>query len=226
MIRVPFCLCDDMRSAPDVPRPVRYHAPEEEIAMGPACWLWDYLRRSGASGYLLPLSGGADSSSTAAIVGSMCQLATKAAVAGDAQAAKDVRRIAQLKDDASLPTAQERRNLVFTTVYLGSENSSDDTRQRSASLAVEVGSSHLDVKIDTVRIAFVVAFFAYITKKTPRFKVDGGSNVENLALQNIQARVRMVLTSRVGAAHAMGSRARRFPPCARSKRGRRPSRIR
>lgn len=193
MIRVPFRLCDDMRGAPDVPRPVRYHAPEEEIAMGPACWLWDYLRRSGASGYLLPLSGGADSSSTAAIVGSMCQLATKAAAAGDAQATKDVRRIAQLKDDAPLPTAQELANLVFTTVYLGSENSSDDTRQRSASLAAEVGSSHLDVKIDTV-VAAVVAFFVAITKKTPRFKVDGGSNVENLALQNIQARIRMVLS--------------------------------
>lgn len=50
------------------------HSPEEEIALGPACWLWDYLRRSGASGFLLPLSGGADSSSTAAIVGSMCQV--------------------------------------------------------------------------------------------------------------------------------------------------------
>ena len=40
---------------------------------GPACWLWDFLRRSGASGYLLPLSGGADSASVAAIVGCMCQ---------------------------------------------------------------------------------------------------------------------------------------------------------
>ena len=25
----------------------KYHSPEEEIALGPACWLWDYLRRSG-----------------------------------------------------------------------------------------------------------------------------------------------------------------------------------
>ena len=45
---------------------------------GPACWLWDYLRRSGASGFLLPLSGGADSSAVAAIVGSMCQLVVRA----------------------------------------------------------------------------------------------------------------------------------------------------
>jgi NAD+ synthase (glutamine-hydrolysing) len=53
---------------------LQYHLPEEEIALGPAAWLWDYLRRCGAAGFLLPLSGGADSSATAAIVGSMCQV--------------------------------------------------------------------------------------------------------------------------------------------------------
>ena len=47
---------------------------EEEIAVGPACWLWDYLRRSGQSGFFLPLSGGVDSSSVACIVYSMCSL--------------------------------------------------------------------------------------------------------------------------------------------------------
>lgn len=35
----------------------KYHTPEEECCLGPACWLWDYLRRTGASGYFLPLSG-------------------------------------------------------------------------------------------------------------------------------------------------------------------------
>jgi NAD+ synthase (glutamine-hydrolysing) len=46
----------------------------EEIAMGPACWLWDYLRRSKQGGFFLPLSGGIDSCSTACIVYSMCRL--------------------------------------------------------------------------------------------------------------------------------------------------------
>ena len=40
-----------------VPITVKYHKPQEEIAFGPACWLWDYLRRSGAKGFFLPLSG-------------------------------------------------------------------------------------------------------------------------------------------------------------------------
>jgi hypothetical protein len=52
-------------------RPPFYLKPEEEIALGPACWLWDYLRRSGMAGFFLPLSGGADSASTATIVGTL-----------------------------------------------------------------------------------------------------------------------------------------------------------
>ena len=70
-----------------------YHTPEEEIAYGPACWLWDYLRRSGVAGYFLPISGGADSSSVATIVGSMCQLVAQAAQAGNRQVIRDARRI-------------------------------------------------------------------------------------------------------------------------------------
>lgn len=39
----------------------------------------------------------------------------------------------------------------------------------------------------------IVTLFALVTNKTPRFKVHGGSQAENLALQNIQARLRMLL---------------------------------
>lgn len=37
------------------------------------------------------------------------------------------------------------------------------------------------------------SLFAMVTGKTPRFRSQGGSNAENLALQNIQARLRMVI---------------------------------
>ncbi|KAI8865593.1 carbon-nitrogen hydrolase [Ramicandelaber brevisporus] len=33
---------------------VRYHTTAEEIALGPACWLWDYLRRAKLGGFFLP----------------------------------------------------------------------------------------------------------------------------------------------------------------------------
>jgi len=47
-------------------------------SLGPACWMWDYLRRSGQGGYFLPLSGGIDSSSSACIVASMCNIVCNA----------------------------------------------------------------------------------------------------------------------------------------------------
>lgn len=199
VVQVPRKLCstdevgEGKRPNVDGKREIAFHVPEEEIALGPACWLWDYLRRSGASGYFLPLSGGADSASTAAIVGNMCQLVTAAARDGDEIVAKDIRRIAQLSDDAPIPSAKEFAEMIFTTVYLGTENSSAETRARATALAKDIGASHLSVAIDVV-VAAVVTFFTMVTSKTPKFKVDGGSHAENLALQNIQARVRMVLS--------------------------------
>lgn len=53
---------------------IRIHLPEEEIENGPSLWMWDYLRRSGARGYFLPLSGGADSAAVASSVASMARM--------------------------------------------------------------------------------------------------------------------------------------------------------
>src|SRR5277367_4683003 len=78
---------------PTDPIKVRYHTPQEEIALGPACWLWDYLRRSKASGFFLPLSGGLDSCSVATIVYSMCRLVAEKAEQNDIQVLQDARRI-------------------------------------------------------------------------------------------------------------------------------------
>ena len=40
----------DLSIGPSPKLKPRYHLPEEEIALGPAAWLWDYLRRSKAAG--------------------------------------------------------------------------------------------------------------------------------------------------------------------------------
>lgn len=40
----------------------------------------------------------------------------------------------------------------------------------------------------------LVGIFTTVTGCTPRFRVHGGSNQENLALQNVQARTRMVVS--------------------------------
>lgn len=52
---------------------------------------------------------------------------------------------------------------------------------------------HLNFDIDTI-IDAILKLFAAVTHVLPRFKNEGGSVAENLAVQNIQARVRMVVS--------------------------------
>ncbi|OJJ45840.1 hypothetical protein ASPZODRAFT_143717 [Penicilliopsis zonata CBS 506.65] len=189
----------DLSLGPSVARPVRYHLPEEEIAMGPACWLWDYVRRSKLAGFLVPLSGGIDSCATATIVFSMCRIVMEAVHAGNEQVIADVRRIAGAyeEDEAAvkdwLPrTPQELCHRLFHTVYMGmASQSSRETRTRAKELAAAIGAYHVDLNIDEIFNA-QKSVFAQATGFEPKFKVYGGSQAENLALQNIQARTRMV----------------------------------
>ena len=193
---VPRIVVDfDLTHAPDrAPSPaieVRYHAPEEEIAYGPACWLWDYLRRSGLAGFFVPLSGGADSSAVVTQVGIMCRMVVAEVQAGNAQVLADARRLAS--DDAYMPAdPAEFAGRILFTCYMGTQNSSKATRERAKTLAAQIGASHLDINIDTA-VAAVTDLFSRFTGKTPRFRLHGGSDAENLALQNIQARLRMLL---------------------------------
>lgn len=71
--------------------------------------------------------------------------------------------------------------------------SSKETRSRAKELAKAIGSYHTDLNIDEVFKAQKNIFTAS-TGFEPKFKVHGGSMAENLALQNIQARTRMVTT--------------------------------
>ncbi|CAG8529413.1 123_t:CDS:10 [Diversispora eburnea] len=179
---------------PTKPIKEKYHTPEQEISLGPACWLWDYLRRSKTNGYFLPLSGGIDSCASAVIVYSMCRLVVQAATNNDVQVIEDSRRITgEGKDSDYIPNdPKEFANRIFHTCYMGTQNSSRETRERAKHLANSIGSYHIDFNMDNV-VTSIHTLFNFVTNKTPRFRVNGGSDVENLALQNIQARLRMVL---------------------------------
>ncbi len=172
----------------------RYHKPEEEIALGPACWLWDYLRRSGAAGYFIPLSGGADSGAVATLVGSMCQLVAKAIGEKEALVLRDVERWLEKGETSDIFTDPSvLANRLLYTCYIGTENSSRETQKRAKLLADQIGAYHLNINMDGL-VRALQSLFTRFTGKSPRFKVDGGTYTENQALQNIQARLRMVIS--------------------------------
>lgn len=82
---------------------------------------------------------------------------------------------------------------IFHTSFMGTQNSSKETRDRAKELAVEIGSYHVDFNFDTV-VTALTNLFTVVTNFQPKFKVHGGGRAENQALQNIQARLRMVLS--------------------------------
>ena len=122
----------------------------------------------------------------------MCRLVTEAVARGSEGVLADVRRVAG--DTSYTPTdPAELCGRLLVTCYMGTECSSEETKARAKKLASQVGSHHLSVVIDAA-VKAVLGVFSLATNRFPKFRARGGSPRENLALQNVQARLRMVLS--------------------------------
>lgn len=124
----------------------------------------------------------------------MCIRLIRLIILADENVIADARRIAGEPEDSSYVPADPREfcSRIFHTCYMGTENSSKETRQRARQLAEDIGAYHTDLNMDSL-VTAVRELFAFVTGQRPRFRVHGGTAAENLALQNIQARLRMVI---------------------------------
>ncbi len=193
----------------------------EEIVCGPACYLWDYLRKSFTGGFLLPLSGGADSAAVAAIVHIMCRMVILSASNGNLDVIADLARILKTCGQEIDPpidtfdaasyvteykiacsgalleyngiTPQILCSHIMHTIYLGTDFSSTLTKSRALKLADQIGSYHTDLNIQPIVTTAIELFVRFIggRKRAPAF---GHTITEDLALQNIQARIRTVIS--------------------------------
>jgi NAD+ synthase (glutamine-hydrolysing) len=183
------------------PNQMLKHTVEEEVAYGPACWMWDYLRRSGLQGFFLPLSGGADSAAVAALVRVMARLIYEdielkkgpqdmhSDVAVASRSLQDLQRI--VRDPSFVPkSAKDICSRLFYTAYMGTKHSSDDTRRRAEHLAKEIGCNFSCFNIDSM----VEAICATFGQVGPQPDINVRGTQQNIAAQNIQARSRMVLS--------------------------------
>ncbi|KAG6399175.1 hypothetical protein SASPL_140651 [Salvia splendens] len=194
-IFVPHKLCHSFKLQNSISTPIKVEYPcrEEEIAMGAACWLWNYLRRSGASGFLLPLSAEVETCSVAAIVACMCQLVVKEIENGDEQVKADAVRIGHYSDGQFPTNAKQFTKRIFFTVFMGTDTSneaSSSSKQHSRVVAEEIGAWHLDVAIDGVVSALLSLFQTLIIPK----KENGSTDIiDKSAIAKIRSRTRMVV---------------------------------
>lgn len=137
--------------------------------------LYDYLRKSGAQGFVVSLSGGADSSAVATLVWLMVKLGCKELGPLDFVRRANLLLPVENEDDLC-------RELLLT-VYQATSNSSDVTREAARRVAGALSSQHHELDVEPLSAAYR-ALCEGVIGRPLTWKDD------DLTLQNIQARVR------------------------------------
>lgn len=162
------------------------HLKAEEFARAVPLALFDYLRKSRSRGFVVSLSGGADSSAITCLVALMV-------AQGCAELGVDGfrRRLPHLGFSAagaetSETTTNTPRGLVgalLTTAYQATRNSGPVTRAAATAVAEAVGAEHFELDVGALHSGYVDLVSRALGRELTWARDD-------LALQNIQARVR------------------------------------
>jgi NAD+ synthase (glutamine-hydrolysing) len=149
---------------------------EEEFTRAIALGLFDYLRKSHCRGFVVSVSGGADSSAVACLAAMMVHLGCKELGVEQFKARANVADLpAQSPDDIV--------HAILTCAYQSTENSSDVTRTAARQVAEAINADYLELDVD----ALVKSYVALIEKAVGR-KLSWAT--DDVVLQNIQARTR------------------------------------
>jgi len=149
----------------------------EELAQAAALALFDYLRKSRSRGFVLSLSGGADSGITAVLVAEMVKRASSEL------GWKRFCEILHLDEGEIGGNWKNAVKRLLTCAYQGTVNSSPETRAAARQLANSIGATFHEWDIDEP----VRAYTSKIEKALGR---KLGWQTDDIALQNIQARSR------------------------------------
>lgn len=152
-----------------------YTNQNEEFAHAASLALFDYCRKSKSRGFVLSLSGGADSSTIATLVALMVKNAL-------AQLGKE-KFEERLGFSLAGETEKEMVNQLLTTAYQATKNSSKETYRSAKGLASSLGAAFYDWKIDAV-----VKEYTHIIEEAISKKLSWDAH--DITLQNIQARSR------------------------------------
>ena len=157
---------------------------KEEFTAALTLALYDYLRKSKARGFVLSLSGGADSSTCAVLIAEMIHRGVKCL--GTAAFLKSLNqpKLAEKINhyEAGQAVNAITRSLLFTA-YQGTVNSSDHTYNAAKSLADSLNATFYNWTIDEEVKGYTQKIETVLDRKL-EWETD------DIALQNIQSRAR------------------------------------
>lgn len=153
------------------------HTKEEEFSRAVALGLFDYMRKSHSRGFVVSASGGADSTAVACLVYAMLKLSIE-----ELTLPMFKRKLSYLSLGEKL-TEDEVIQELLTCVYQQTANNSDVTKEAAKVVAQALGAKFIDLDIESLVRGYVSLVEGALGEKLTWEKND-------LALQNIQARVR------------------------------------
>jgi len=154
------------------------HVKEEEFARAVALGLFDYLRKSRSHGYVVSISGGADSAAVACLVALAIELGV--AELGIEGFRKKVPYLARAQQAT---TAAELIHALLACVYQATKNSTATTHDAAQGVTEALGAEFLEFDVDSL----VNEYVALVSKAIGR---ELSWQHDDIALQNIQARAR------------------------------------
>lgn len=171
---------------------------DEELINAPIFWLWDYFVHSQLGGLFLALSGGADSAATAGLVYILCcklyEAVTRDPTLDDSVLLlKLIQKIVN-SDDYIPSSPNDLCSKILITTYMPSNVSLKNSETRAYDLANEINSYHLNVNIQPICDSVIKSVTKSLKIEYPKFKIEGGNVNQDLALQNIQARTRALMS--------------------------------
>ena len=156
------------------------HAPSrfDEFTHAVALGLFDYLRKSRSNGFVISMSGGADSSACAVLIRSMVELGL-----ADLGLQEFRRKLSYLPGINDADDSSSLMKLLFAGVYQGTRNSSEVTRNAAREVTTAVGGRFYEIDVDQIVQLYTGAIETAIGRKL-------AWQTDDIALQNIQARTR------------------------------------
>lgn len=179
-----FCDFDwpqDIESCPNRPQAPWESGPhrkEEEFTRAISLGLFDYLRKSHSRGYVVSLSGGADSAAVAVLSSLSVQMAC--AELGESGWREKLGHISEIQNSETAALAIKQ---MLTCAYQSTRNSGSVTREAARAVAEVTHAQFFELDVDSL-----VQDYITVVSDAIQRKLDWAT--DDVALQNIQARAR------------------------------------
>jgi len=151
---------------------------EEEFTRAVSLGLFDYLRKSRSRGFVVSISGGADSAAVATLCGYMVQFALREIGSAGFSA-----KLSYLPDLKGQTNPAEIVRQLLTCVYQATRNSGETTENAAKSLCETIGADFYRVDVDEI-VQQYQKLGGQVLGRELTWQQD------DIALQNIQARTR------------------------------------